>query len=205
MSSLQCPARIFLARHGEAAYETDLVTDDGGALTHEGRTQARALAERLSGAGIRSVWTSPLSRAVQTAELAAGHLGVELVVVRNGLREYGVGSLAGTDGDEGASIGPVFRAWAEGDDDATIDGGEAVAATVARVHAVLREIADTHRGEGVLVISHGGAILASVPELVGAPRLSSYDVTLPGCGFVELEADDEGWRVVAWDASHTLG
>jgi probable phosphoglycerate mutase len=205
MSSLQCPARIFLARHAEADYETDLVTDDGGTLTHDGRIQARALADRLSGARIGSIWTSPLSRAVQTAELVAGQLGVEHVLVRNGLREYGVGSLAGSAGDESASIGPVFRAWAEGDDDAIIDGGEAVAAIVARVQAVLHEIADTHRGEGVLVISHGGAILASVPELVGAPRLSSYDVTLPSCGFVELEADDEGWRIVAWDAPHTLG
>ncbi len=197
MSSLQCPARIFLARHGEAAYETDLVTEDGGSLTALGRRQARDLGERLRSERIARVWCSPLSRAVQTAELAAGVLGVD-VVVREGLREYGVGSLAGTDGDEAATIGSVFRAWAEGDDDATIDGGESVDAIVARVRAVLDEVADAHPGEAVLVVSHGGAILASAPELTGRSRLSSYDVVLPATGFVELEADADGWRIVRW-------
>ena len=43
MSSLHCPARIFVARHGEAEYETDLCTDDGGSLTALGRRQARDL------------------------------------------------------------------------------------------------------------------------------------------------------------------
>ncbi|MCW2765714.1 MAG: hypothetical protein JWO11_1673, partial [Nocardioides sp.] len=101
MSSLQCPTRVFVARHGEAAYESDLVTDDGGSLTRLGRTQARALAEELRGERIARVWTSPLSRAVQTAEIVAGLLDLD-VVVREGLREYGVGSLSGTDADERA-------------------------------------------------------------------------------------------------------
>ncbi len=201
MSSLQCPARIFLARHGEAEYETALVTDDGGSLTRRGREQARALAERLRGERIARVWTSPLSRAVQTAEIAAGHLGVD-VVVREGLREYGVGSLAGTDGDESATIGPVFRAWAEGDDEARIEGGETIARIVARVRAVLEEVADAHPGEAVLVVSHGGVILGSAPWLSGRPRLSAYDVELPATGFAQLEADADGWRLVRWDVDH---
>jgi broad specificity phosphatase PhoE len=147
--ALQCPARIFLARHGEAAYETDLVTEDGGSLTALGRRQARDLGERLRSERIARVWCSPLSRAVQTAELAAGVLGVDVVV------------------HEGS----------------------------------LDEVADAHPGEAVLVVSHGGAILASAPGLTGRPRLSSYDVVLPATGFVELEADADGWRVVRWDAA----
>lgn len=201
MSSLQCPARIFLARHGEAEYETELVTDDGGSLTRRGREQARALADRLRGERIARVWSSPLSRAVQTAEIAAGVLGVD-VVVREGLREYGVGALAGTAGDEAATIGPVFRAWTEGDDEARIEGGEPVAGIVARVREVLEEVADAHPGEAVLVVSHGGAILASAPWLAGLPRASAYDVVVPATGFAELEADADGWRLVRWDVPH---
>src|SRR6478609_3419986 len=95
MSSLQCAARILVARHGEAEYETELCGDDGGSLTALGRAQARELADLLSGERIARVWTSSLSRAVQTAEIVAASLGVD-VVVREGLREYGVGSLAGS-------------------------------------------------------------------------------------------------------------
>ncbi|WP_426245211.1 histidine phosphatase family protein [Nocardioides sp. LHG3406-4] len=194
MSDLQCPTRVFLARHGLADYETSLVTDDGGSLSAEGREQARGLAEALRGERIARVWTSPLSRAVQTAEIAAAALGVD-VVVREGLREYGVGSLAGSDADEAAVIGAVFRAWADGDDEAAIDGGEVIADIVSRAAGVLEEIADQHRGEAVLVVSHGGAIMTSVPELVDRPRQWAYDLALPGGGFVALERDADGWRL----------
>jgi probable phosphoglycerate mutase len=184
-----------VTRHGEAEYESDLCTDDGGSLTPLGRRQSRELADELRGERIARVWTSSLSRSVQTAEIAAASLGTD-VVVREGLREYGVGSLAGTGGDERATIGPVFRAWTEGDDDACIDGGESVSGIVARVRAVLEEIADAHRGEAVLVVSHGGVILATVPELVGLPRSRGLGVSLANCAVIALEADADGWRLV---------
>lgn len=196
VSDLHCASRVVLARHGLADYESDLVTDDGGSLSVEGRAQARGLAESLRGERIARVWCSPLSRAVQTAEIAAGVLGVD-VVVREGLREYGVGSMAGTDADESAVIGPVFRAWVGGDDTAAIDGGELVSGVVARVTRVLEEVADQHRGEAVLVVAHGGAIMASVPELVGCPRVMAWDLVLPGGGHVALERDADGWRLSA--------
>ena len=88
MSDLQCPARVFLARHGEAEYETELLMDHGGSLTTTGRAQARELGEKLRSERIAHVYSSTMSRAVQTAELAAGVLGVE-VTVREGLVELG--------------------------------------------------------------------------------------------------------------------
>lgn len=195
MSDLQCPTRLFLARHGEADHETSLVTDHGGWLSAAGRAQSRELGERLRGERIARVWSSPMSRAVQTAEIAAGVLGVD-VVVREGLREYAVGSLAGTDADEAAVVGAVFHRWVEGDDGATVPGGEAVAATVARVVEVLEEVRDAHRGEAVLVVGHGGTTMATVPILLGAPRATAYDLVLPGGGYVALEGDADGWRAV---------
>jgi probable phosphoglycerate mutase len=195
VTDLQCPTRLFVARHGEADYETTLVTDHGGSLSAAGRVQARALGERLRGERVARVWCSPLARAVQTAEIAAGVLGVD-VVVREGLREYGVGALAHTSADEAAELGPVFRRWVDGDDSATIPGGESVAAIVARVVEVLEEIRDVHRGEGVLVVGHGGTTRATLPVLLGAPRTMGYDLDLPGGAYVALEGDDSGWRPV---------
>ena len=194
MSDLQCPTRIFVARHGEAEYETDLVCDDGGSLTALGRRQARELGESLLGERIARVWTSSLSRAVQTAEIAAAVLGVD-VVVREGLREYGVGDLAGAAGGEASYFADVFRQWAEGDETAKIAGGERTSDLVARVQRVLDEAADQHRGEAVLVVSHGGAILATVPQLVGLPRTSGLGVTLPNGLPLALEVDADGWRL----------
>ena len=84
---------MLVARHGEAAYETGLWSDDGGSLTARGRGQARDLGRRLAGE-VTHVWTSPMARAVQTAKLAAAEIGCD-VTVREGLREFGVGVQAG--------------------------------------------------------------------------------------------------------------
>lgn len=194
MTPLLPPTRVFLARHGEADYESDLVTDHGGSLSATGRAQATALARSLRGEGVTRVWCSPLSRAVQTAEIAAAVLGLD-VVVREGLREYGVGSLAGTRGDEAAVIGPVFDDWVAGDGEATIKGGERVKDIVERVTDVLTEVADHHRGESALVVSHGGAIMATVPLLVGIPRAEARYLVLPGGGKICVERYDDGWRL----------
>ena len=196
MSNLQCPTRVFVARHGEAAYEHDLVCDDGGSLTLLGRQQARELGDCLRGERISRIWTSSLSRAVQTAEIAAAVLGVD-VVVREGLREYGVGDLAGAEAGQAAYFAGVFRQWAEGDQTARIAGGESVDEVVARVTEVLDEVADTHRGEAALVVSHGGAILATLPQLVGLPRTHGLGVTLPNGAPISLEADAAGWRLMS--------
>ncbi|PKW25953.1 histidine phosphatase family protein [Phycicoccus duodecadis] len=165
MSDLHCPARVFLARPGEAEDETGPPTAAGGGLTATGRDQARALAERVRDENVARVWSSPLPRAVQTAEIAAAVLGVP-VVVRDGLREC----------------------------DAGIPAGERIADVAARVRGVLEEVADTHRGEAVLVVSHGGAFAAGLPDLVGAPRTSGHDLTPPPGGTLALEADEDGWR-----------
>ncbi|NYD41261.1 histidine phosphatase family protein [Nocardioides panaciterrulae] len=198
MSSLHCPARVLVARHGDAEYETDLCSDHGGSLTPLGRKQARELASSLAGERVARVWTSPLSRAVQTAEIVAGVLGTD-VVVREGLREYSVGALAGTTVHEKGYFEGVFRAWVEGDESAAIEGGERISDVVARVEAVLGEIADEHRGETALVVSHGGAMLATLPQLAGLPRSRGWGVSLPNCAVLGFDADADGWRVTRWD------
>ena len=98
MGDLQCAARIFVARHGAADYESELLSDAGGWLSPLGRQQSRELAGQVEGERISRVWTSDLSRAVQTGEIVAARTGVD-VTVRTGLREFGVGDAAGTTGD----------------------------------------------------------------------------------------------------------
>ena len=186
---------LLVARHGEATYESSLLGDFGGWLTGTGRQQARDLGKRLRDEDVASVWTSPLSRAVQTAEIAAAVLGVDDVVVREDLREYGVGDLAGKDVDEGAVIGPVFTAWSEGDDNATIPGAERISDIVTRVHRVLDEAAAIHRDRAVLLVSHGGAILSAVPVFAGQARHSAHAHTLAAGGHLTLRQDGDAWRL----------
>ena len=65
--------------------------------------------------------------------------------------------------------------------------------------AVFDEIADLHRGESVLVVSHGGAICSGVPALaINLHPAFAEGRSLPHCGVVELAGDGDGWLAVAW-------
>ena len=70
---------MYLARHGQTEYESPVMVNQGGSLTTLGRAQARELGEKLRGERIAHVYCSTVARAVQTAELAAGVLGVEVI------------------------------------------------------------------------------------------------------------------------------
>jgi phosphohistidine phosphatase len=74
--------QVFLIRHAEAVDETLELRDPLRHLTALGRTQARALGDRLRWHDClpTHVWTSPLVRAVQTAELVAIGLGADAPV-----------------------------------------------------------------------------------------------------------------------------
>lgn len=197
MTDLRCAARVFVARHGEADYENDLLSDAGGWLTPLGREQARGLGEAMAGERITRVWTSDMARAVQTGEIVAARLGTD-VIVRKGLREFGVGDAAGTTGDPDP-FAETFAAWLSGDLAARIPGGESGEEVVARYSAVLDEIADSHRGEAVLVVSHGGVMCMALSALAGNLTLShSRDLPMPNCGVVAVEADADGWVARSW-------
>jgi 2,3-bisphosphoglycerate-dependent phosphoglycerate mutase len=68
-----------------------------------------------------------------------------------------------------------------------------------RIQTELELVADQHRGEAVLAISHGRAICTGVPALArNLPVSFAEGRALPSCGVVELEADADGWRAVSW-------
>ncbi len=75
--------QVFLIRHAEAIDETLELRDPHRHLTDHGREQARALGERLRWHDCvpTYVWSSPLVRAVQTAELVLANLGGTVAVL----------------------------------------------------------------------------------------------------------------------------
>ena len=193
MTSLQCATTLIVARHGQAEYEVSEWDDaEGGSLTALGRGQAADLAELLAGRRIAHVWTSTLARAVQTAEIVAARLGVG-VTTRLGLRECEAGDL-----DEERDLDQwmaIWESWMTGDLDAAVPGGQSGREIADRFGAVLREAADLHPGETVLVVAHGGV------TSVGVPAVASMDVParpLGNCETVEVRADADGWVCTRW-------
>lgn len=74
--------QVFLIRHAEAVQETLALADPHRHLTANGRRQARAIGDRLRWHDCEPthIWSSPLVRAIQTAELVASGLQCETTV-----------------------------------------------------------------------------------------------------------------------------
>jgi 2,3-bisphosphoglycerate-dependent phosphoglycerate mutase len=194
VSDVHCPARIIVARHGEAEYETPEMNATGGSLTTLGREQARDLGDRLRAERVAAVVCSELSRAVQTAEIAAGVLGLP-VEVRAGLQEFAVGDFLGRAWDP-LVFDPMIAGWLAGDLTRAVPGGESGEQVSGRALAVLDDVADRYRGETVLAVTHGGVILSLMGRLApGSPSAPADAYDVPNCSTYLLERDADGWRV----------
>ncbi len=198
MSDLFCAATLIVARHAEAEYESDLASDDGGSLTLVGREQSRELADSLRDRRVAAIWCSDMARAVQTAEIVAARLDVP-VRVRRGLREFAVGELAGQPYSTDL-FATVSSAWTSGDLSGGCPGAETGSDVVRRMRAELESLADEHRGESVLVISHGGSMSMALPRLASNVR-ADFAVGKPidNTGTCELAVDADGWVLRSWN------
>jgi broad specificity phosphatase PhoE len=169
MSSDSTITRLYLARHGATA----LTAEDrfsgaiGVDLSEEGRRQAALLGSRLATEAPEAVYSSPLSRAVETARFAAAPLGLEPVLV-DGLREISHGHWEGLARAEAARrYAEEYAAWEEDPFTFAPEGGESGVAVLARALPAIREIVRQHAGRRVLVVSHKATIRLVLSSLLG--------------------------------------
>ncbi|GAB3557130.1 histidine phosphatase family protein [Spelaeicoccus albus] len=190
--------RLLLIRHGQTPSNVAGLLDTavpGPGLTELGTRQAAALPDRLAGESIDELYASPLLRTQQTAAPLAKRLGLP-VAVRDGVREIEAGELAmrGDSGSINAYVSTVF-AWARGDVEARIPGGESGVEALRRFDSVIDEIAATDRSCAA-VVSHGAAIRlwtasrginVRVDDVEAEPLRNTEIVVMEG-------SPDGGWR-----------
>jgi broad specificity phosphatase PhoE len=161
--------RLYLIRHGS----TPLTAEDrfsgaaGVDLSDEGRAQARRLAERLHEEPLRAVYSSPLSRTRETAEIVGGphHL---VPVDRDGLREISHGRWEGlTRREVEERFGEEYAAWEADPFTFAPEGGESGLSVLARALPVIREVVSAHPGECVAVVSHKATLRLVLSSLLG--------------------------------------
>ena len=196
--TLHCPATLFVARHGDAAYHhAHVMSDDGGWLSQVGQQQVQDCAQDLLGERIAAVYSSPMERAVESGRLAGDLLGVRHTVV-DGLQELGVGTRAGQPWSDPV-MQETYAAWIAGDLTARVPGAESGAEIVERMVGALQSIADQHRGEQVLVFTHGGVMSLVLPRVsVNVRNDLAHQRFLPNAVPARVEAGDDGWRVITW-------
>ena len=128
---------LYLVRHGQTESSARLAYSGRSdiALTSEGREQARRAAEQLADAGIDAVFSSPLSRARDTAQAIAEATGAPLTVDER-LTEIDYGRFEGVD-RAGARelVGQAFEDWRADPFGAPVPGMESLTDALERARA----------------------------------------------------------------------
>ncbi|XP_056860236.1 metal-independent phosphoserine phosphatase [Raphanus sativus] len=195
---------IVLVRHGETTWNAagriqGQIESD---LNEIGQKQAVAIAERL-GKEERpiAIYSSDLKRAKDTALKIAETCFCSKVTEVPELKERHVGSLQGLYWKEGAEKEPeAYSAFFSSQNDLKIPGGgESFDQLCERSMNALVQIAKKHKGERVIVVTHGGvlrAIYMSITQASSAGKLLNASVNV-------VRFSDEKWIIDSWsDVSH---
>ncbi|WP_345764736.1 histidine phosphatase family protein [Diaminobutyricibacter sp. McL0608] len=161
--------RLSLVRHGQTDW--NLARRIQGStdvpLNSTGRAQADATGRALATGEWDAIFTSPLSRASETASIIATHVSLGTPTPLDGMAERRYGEAEGLTGPE------ILARWPEG---TAVPGRESRDAVVERALPTLVELAERHEGESLIVVSHGGVIGSLVRHVT--------DHALPGPGEV---------------------
>jgi broad specificity phosphatase PhoE len=152
---------ILLARHGETDWNREgrFQGHADPPLNRTGRAQAVDLSVALMAEQLAGVYSSPLRRALETAEVVAASHGLEPVPVDD-LREVDVGSWSGLTRAEVEERFPAqFARWL--DYGQGWEDGETYEEMGRRAVDALLGLAAAHDGERVLAVTHGGPIRAA--------------------------------------------
>lgn len=168
---------LFLIRHGETegSEERRYKGTIDVPLSENGKGQIRRSAEFIermlnsTGARMNAVYSSTLIRASKSAEIIAGHLGLNPKVDVE-LRERDFGLWEGMSFKEIDEQYPDdFRAWAKDPLRFSPMGGESTLEVKVRVMGVLKRILTRHTGETVAVVGHGGVNRVALCDFMGMP------------------------------------
>lgn len=198
--------RVLAVRHGQtdwnAAQRIQGYTDIP--LNAHGHWQAQQLALALAGEGVQAIYSSDLQRARATAQPFADAAGLPVLDAPD-LRERRFGHF------EGRSFAEIERdwpadavRWRRREVDFAPGEGETLLAFDQRCVHACTQLAQQHRGQTVLVVTHGGVLdclyRAATRTSLQAPR----SWVLANASVNRLLHSDEGFVLVGWNDDQHL-
>ena len=147
---------ILLVRHGETAWNRGKIfrgTYDIP-LNDTGKAQAKLLAKIFNKRKINAAYSSPLSRACQTAQISLSDHNIE-PVIEEGLIDINYGDWTGKEDCEVAKQwSEEHKIWSTEPQRAHIPGGEMLKTVFDRAFGTMEDVAARHKGQTVAIFAH---------------------------------------------------
>ena len=196
--------RILFTRHGET--EDNVIrrlstSPPGPKLTNLGQEQAMDLANKIKEVQIDVIYSSPLVRAMQTAEIIIGDRGIK-IYPDDGLKELSVGVLEGRNDDEAfEELDKIWHSWTveRNLDTLTAEGGETAKQVLERSVKSFKNIIENNESSTVLIVAHSGILQLLIPEVAeNIPYNFGVKNWLRNCQLVDLIREEDKFICVSW-------
>jgi broad specificity phosphatase PhoE len=198
--------RLYFIRHGESSANLAGEFSNSGLkhpLTDKGVQQARLVADTFSGLSVEKIYSSPVMRAVQSAQIISERL-LSPLEISEALREWSVGIYEGTTDPAGWELHrQVQEDWFYNHRlDSKMPGGESFCEIRDRfvpfIEGLLR-YAEDELNRNIILVGHGGLYLAMLPEIF---RNVDFDFAqqhgFSYAGYVEAESQPDGLYCISW-------
>lgn len=198
--------KLYIIRHGETEWNKlkKMQGWKNSNLTDKGISDAIRLGERLKDIEFSNIYSSPLGRALKTANYVKGNRNIE-IETHKGLKEMGFGLWEGTDRDTVVELygEEHYNYWNKPHLYQSNDG-ETFQELFKRVEIALKYIMENATGDNILVVSHAITIKAIYYIIEKYELEDFWDIPfIEGTSLTILEINDEKMEfILEGDISH---
>ncbi|MPZ54076.1 MAG: hypothetical protein GEU79_15320 [Acidimicrobiia bacterium] len=188
---------LYLVRHGETTLNTQgrFRGHTDPALNRRGRRQAREAGRQLAPVRPEAIYSSPLRRAVETAEAIAQQAGLD-VITSPDLIDIDYGTWEGLTPAQAAVLNPeAYTAFRSDPLSATPPGGEAVKHVEIRTLRALEVHAKTHPRANIVAVSHEMPIRLALGAILGKTDDHIWGLDIPTASTTRIETVNDRFHL----------
>ncbi|MFC1751664.1 class I tRNA ligase family protein [Patescibacteria group bacterium] len=168
---------LFIMRHGQSENNVICINNSMPEvkkypLTEKGRGEAKEAAIKYKNKKIDMIFSSPIMRTKETAEIISKELGIP-VIFDERIREMDLGEFNNKACSEFHKVYPTRMSWAKN----TSHGVESGEQIKKRVEEFLSEISDKYKNKNIVIVAHAGVCQILFGETKGVELQESYKIS----------------------------
>ena len=197
---------IIFLRHAQAENNTKKILagrTPGINLTEDGKKQAEQAGKMLESLNVSAIYSSPIDRAIQTAEIAAKHCNVEYKT-DDRLIELDMGQFTLMPYQEiFKKHGNVFLKFYEGSSEVSENGVETFAEVKKRVNEMVDFVISKHKNENVVLVTHMDPIKAMIGQVLKLDPEVLFSLIIANASLSIIKNSDQNFYLTAINSMYS--
>jgi len=197
---------IIFLRHGQAENNTKKILagrTPGINLTEDGKKQAEQAGKMLESLNVSAIYSSPIDRAIQTAEIVAKHCNVEYKT-DDRLIELNMGQFTLMPYEEiFKKHGNVFLKFYEGSSEVSENGVETFAEVKKRVNEMVNFVISKHKNENIVLVTHMDPIKAMIGEVLKLNPEVLFNLIIANASLSIIKNSDQNFYLTAINSMYS--